>query len=347
MAKERDLPEVLEIPFIICDNSVNRYSWRLLVEGIDLSGFIKNPVCCYQHDTYSVAVGKWKDLKIVGEQLKGTVEFDRNDEESVRLYWKYKDGFMSAVSLNIIPLETSEDKKLLLPGQKYPTVTKSELLEISLVTIPGQKNAVKLSTPEGGEYKLNLVTNNNSKKMDQETDQGKETIQLREQLEKQKKLNAENLIALHVNRGVVAPEEIEPLKQLAMQDGESVSTMLNARKEPAKGDDTVENLIKLHFERGAITEQEKPIYALSAKTNFEETKKVLEAKPGKEVVEQLNLGASALGTTAENEDRKNWTYLDYFKKAPAALQKMEKENPEAFKKLELSFVEKAKSEGIV
>lgn len=346
MAKERELPEVLEMPFVICDNSVNRYTWRLLVDGIDLKGFKMNPVCCYQHDTYSVAVGKWKDLKIVGEELHGIAEFDRNDEESVKLYWKYKDGFMSAVSLNIIPLETSEDKKLLLPGQKCPTVTKSELLEISLVTIPGQKNAVKLSTPEGGEYKLNLITNN-SKKMETETDQGKENIQLKEQLEKQKKLNAENLIALHVNRGVVAQEEIESLKKLAMQDGESVSIMLTARKEPAKSDDNVENLLKLHFERGAITEQEKPIYALSAKNDFDATKKVLEAKAGKEVVEQLNLGASTLGTTAESEDRKSWTYLDYYKKDPAALQKMEKENPEAFKKLELSFVEKAQSEGIV
>lgn len=346
MAKERELPEVLEIPFVICDNSVNRYTWRLLVEGIDLKGFKMNPVCCYQHDTYSVAVGKWKDVKIVGEELQGTVEFDRNDEESVKLYWKYKDGFMSAVSLNIIPLETSEDKKLLLPGQKCPTVTKSELLEISLVTIPGQKNAVKLSTPEGGEYKLNLITNN-SEKMDQENDQGKENIQLKEQLEKQKKLNAENLIALHVNRGVVAPEEIESLKKLAMQDGESVSAMLNARKEPVQQDNKIEDLLKLHFERGAITEQEKPIYELSLKNNFEDTKKILEAKPGKEVVEQLNLGASSLGTNAENEDRKNWTYLDYFKKDPVALQKMEKENPEAFKKLELSFAEKAKSEGII
>lgn len=346
MAKERELPEVLEMPFVICDNSVNRYSWRLLVGGIDLKGFKMNPVCCYQHDTYSVAVGKWKDVKIVGEELHGIVEFDRNDEESVKLYWKYKDGFMSAVSLNIIALETSEDKKLLLPGQKYPTVTKSELLEISLVTIPGQKNAVKLSTPEGGEYKLNLITNK-SKKMESENNQDKETIQLREQLEKQKKLNAENLIALHVNRGVVAQEEIESLKKLAMQDGESVSNMLNARKEPAKSGDSVENLIKLHFERGAITEQEKPIYALSAEKDFDATKKVLEAKPGKEVVEQLNLGASTLGSNTASEDRKDWTYLDYFKKDPAALQKMERENPEAFKKLELSFAENAKSEGII
>lgn len=346
MAKERELPEVLEMPFVICDNSVNRYSWRLLVGGIDLKGFKMNPVCCYQHDAYSVAVGKWKDVKIVGEELHGIVEFDRNDEESVKLYWKYKDGFMSAVSLNIIALETSEDKKLLLPGQKYPTVTKCELLEISLVTIPGQKNAVKLSTPEGGEYKLNLITNK-SKKMESENNQGQETIQLREQLEKQKKLNAENLIALHVNRGVVAQEEIEPLKKLAMQDGESVSAMLNARKEPSKSDDSVDNLIKLHFERGAITEQEKSIYALSAEKDFDATKKVLEAKPGKEVVEQLNLGASTLGSNTASEDRKDWTYLDYFKKDPAALQKMERENPEAFKKLELSFAENAKSEGII
>ena len=133
--KDRQLPEVLERDFIITDESVNRYGWRLLVGGVDLDGFIKNPVCCVQHSTWLIPVGKWKNVRVDGQELKGTVEFDRNDDEAVRLYWKYEDGYMNAVSLNVAPIEESDDAAMILPGQKYPTLTKSELLEISLVTI--------------------------------------------------------------------------------------------------------------------------------------------------------------------------------------------------------------------
>jgi len=87
MAKEvkRELPEKLEMDFIICDNTLNRKGWRLLVGGIDMEGFLKNPVCCVEHDTWAVPVGKWKNLRVGSEQFIGTVEFDRNDEDAVKL----------------------------------------------------------------------------------------------------------------------------------------------------------------------------------------------------------------------------------------------------------------------
>lgn len=162
MIQERELPAILEHDFVITDESVNRYGWRLLVAGIDLTGFLKNPVCCVQHVTSLIPVGKWKNIRVEGQELKGTLEFDRNDSDAVKLYWKYKDGYMNAVSLNVVPWEESDVKELLQPGQTKPTVTKCELLEISIVTLPGQKNAVKLSTPEGNEYKLNLLSTSNN-----------------------------------------------------------------------------------------------------------------------------------------------------------------------------------------
>lgn len=175
--ENRELPAVLEHDFIITDESVNRYGWRLLVAGIDLAGFLKNPVCCVQHSTTMIPVGKWKNVRAEGQLLKGTVEFDRYDEEAVRLYWKYKDGYMNAVSLNIVPWEESDVKEQLLPGQTKATVTKCELLEISLVTIPGQKNAVKLSTPEGGEYKLSLLSVTGSQSGQSNIARAKQAIQ--------------------------------------------------------------------------------------------------------------------------------------------------------------------------
>lgn len=354
MAKqERKLPETLEHEFVITDESVNRYGWRLLVSGIDLSGFLMNPVCCTQHNTWDIPVGKWKNVRVEKEKLLGTVEFDRNDEDAVKLYWKYRDGFMNAVSLNIYPIEESDDPSRLLPGQKRATVTKSELLEISLVTLPGQKNAIKLTYPDGKEYKLGLSINN--LEMEKET---KTVEQLQAELQTQKKLNADNLIKLHRQRGVVSDGEVEPLKELALSNYESVSRMLEARTapDPASGEGTKENpaealaeaLVKLHFDRGAISEQEKSVYKLSAIADYEGARKVLEAKTGtreiKTFVQGIRTGAGQGGEGSD--ERSKWTYLDYYKKDMRALGLMEKEDPEKYKKLVSDFEAECSTMGI-
>lgn len=318
MAKERELPEVLEIPFVVCDNSVNRYAWRLLVEGIDLKGFKMNPVCCYQHDTYSLAIGKWKDLKVDNGRFVATVEFDRNDEDSVKLFWKYKDGFMNAVSLNILPLESSDDKKLLLPGQKYPTITKSELLEISLVTIPGQKYAVKLSTPEGGEYKLNLITNNIEKMTPEEEKKDKqnetEISDLKKEIAEKNKTLAANLVALHALRGVVQEEEKEHLLKLAQTDYGTTEKMLQARK------------------------------TLTAEEIKSEGDEKLEGKELAAKLEEFTKGKEETKSLA-SEEKKSWTYYDWFKKDPDGLELMAKNEPDKFKTLATNYEVGASKQG--
>jgi len=348
MAKEeRKLPDGnLTMDFIICDNTVNRYGWRLLVEGIDTEGFLKNPVCCVQHSTYMIPVGKWSNLRVEKGQLIGTVEFDRNDDDAVKLYWKYKDGYMSAVSLNIIPIEQSDDVKQLLPGQSCPTITKSELLEISLVTLPGQKNAVKLSTPNGGKYKLNLITNSTAMAKEEKT-----VEQLQEELTASKKLNAENLVLRHKERGVLQDGEIEGLKELALHSYETVSKMLDARtkSEIAPNTETVEAkadaLVALHFNRGAFGEPQKLVYRAGAIADYEGTKKALELLKGVDGLQTFVLGLGE-GKEKETDERAKWTYLDYYKKDNLSLAAMKKDDPERYKKLEGEFLKESQQLGI-
>lgn len=321
----RELPEKLEFDFVICDNTLNRNGWRLLVEGIDLSGFEKNPVCCLHHSTWEAPIGKWKNVRVENSQLLGTVEFDRNDEEAVRLYWKYADGFMSACSLSIKALEESVDPAMLMPGQKYSTVTKSELTEVSLVTIPGQKNAVRLSnnnelmtlTLDGSEYHLKAIKNQNSKKMDEEKNKLDE---LNKQLSIERERNASNLIKLHQKRGVVADGEVEHLKKLAVVDYESVEKMLDARPDPVVPEANGEPKKSPETEK-----REQEAKELSAKLeNF-----------GKE------------STAKPSDERADWGYYDWFVKDKNGLELMAKNEPEKFKNLEMAFAEESKSLGCV
>jgi len=295
----RKLPEILEHDFIICDNTLNRRGWRLLVEGIDLVGFLKNPVCCTQHYTYSTPVGKWKNLRVENEQLLGTVEFDRNDDEAVRLYWKYEDGYMNAVSLNVIPIEESSDPSVLLPGQKYPTLTRSELLEISLVTIPGQKNAVKLSTPDGEDYKLNIISNINLKTMEEKPKTNED--ELKNQLSLERGKSAKNLVELHKLRGVVQDGEVESLTRLAVNDYETVETMLSARTPVGKKEEE----------------------------NNEEKELSAQIKGFIQNTDSKKLG----------NEREGWSFYDYFRKDPKALSLMRENEPEKYKKLEANYAQ--------
>lgn len=329
-----------ELDFVVVDESINRYGYRILVDGISTDGFLKNPVCCLQHDTYGVSIGRWKNLRTGDGKLTGTLEFDPDDEMAMRLYAKYTKGYMSAVSLSIIPVEESESPGVLLPGQKYPTVTKSELLEISLVTVPGQKNAVRLVKPDGTDYKLNLLT-----KM-QIMSNEKNNEQLQQELDQALSRNAENLIKLHKLRGVLQDQEEPILLSLAIKDYESVAKLLETRQasKPDSSGLLAKQLVALHTQRLGLTPAEVTVYEKAATVDYEATRLALESRRGKETIEAF-LG-DVKNQKSQKVDRSAWTYLDWYKYDLAGLQLMAKNEPERFKQLEADFLNESTEQGI-
>lgn len=132
--------------FIISDESVNRYGYRILSRGMSTTSFEKNPVVFYNHGTYSLPIGKGKNLQ---HEIDGTItldiDFDMEDEQAVAVQKKAERGFLNACSVGIDVLETSTNASLVLIGQTRPTVTRSELLELSICGIPGNRNALRLN----------------------------------------------------------------------------------------------------------------------------------------------------------------------------------------------------------
>ncbi len=132
--------------FIISDERVNRYGYRILSTGMNTTSFEKNPVVFYNHDTYSLPIGKGKDLR---HELDGSItldiDFDAEDEQALAVQKKAERGFLNACSVGIDVLETSTDATVVLTGQTRPTVTRCELLELSICGIPGNRNALRLN----------------------------------------------------------------------------------------------------------------------------------------------------------------------------------------------------------
>lgn len=327
MTKEdKDKETAAEIRMVICDNSLNRYGWRLLVEGIQLDNFKKNPICCLEHDTWRPPIGKWSDVHVEGDKLVGTLHFDENDPEAMKIYAKYKGGYMNACSLNIRPLETSDDESMLVEGQRYSTITKSELLEVSAVTLPAQANAIKLSkTPDGGEYKLSLITKkeNEMEKKEQEKIEA-ENAQLKEEnqtlsmrVKELEEGRVADLIALHQQRGVIASDdEANNFKKLAMTDYNTVKSLLESKQAPAPAAD--------HHEEPNEKEEEAKKLALE--------------------VAKLNAGGN--GKENGKDDRSNWSYLDWEKNDPKGLHLMEQNDPKRFDQLCQSFTEDCRQNGL-
>lgn len=105
----------------------------------------------YMHDRRRVPIGKWEDIRKEADgTLTAEAVFDKEDEFAQSIESKVDQGILSATSIGFDVTELSEDTKYLLPGQSRATVTKSELLEASIVDIPGNKNAIKLNFPSKG-----------------------------------------------------------------------------------------------------------------------------------------------------------------------------------------------------
>lgn len=113
----------------------------IVPEGIDLRNYKNNPVVLPQHDYWQPPIAKTKNVKLKDGRLIFRIEFpDEGINPVSDIYRKlYKAGFMNASSIGFIPKEWTLGR-----GDKDPrrTFTKVELLEISLVSVPANPQAL-------------------------------------------------------------------------------------------------------------------------------------------------------------------------------------------------------------
>lgn len=135
--------------FVVHDESVNTYGFRMLTSGVDLTEFGKNPVMFFNHDTYSTPIGRWENVRVEGTRILADPVFDEDDPEAAKIARKVARNFIRAASVGAWVSESSTAPELLLPGQTEPTVTKWSLREISICNIPSNHNAIALYDADG------------------------------------------------------------------------------------------------------------------------------------------------------------------------------------------------------
>ena len=153
----------------ISNEILNSCGTWIVTAGMDIAQYQRNPVLLKMHQR-GVVIGFVKDIRKDGGDVTGELEFDEASPESIQAKKQFEFGSLRMVSAGIDILELSEDPALLKPGQTRPTVTRSRLVEVSVVDIGGNDDALvllkdgsRLELGKDGSNPLPLINNKPSK----------------------------------------------------------------------------------------------------------------------------------------------------------------------------------------
>lgn len=299
----------------ITDDSVNRYGFRVLTAGIRLDNYRKNPVLLFGHNTESLPIGRLDDIRVEPNgSMTALPVFDENDKLALAIKDKFDNGFLFAASIHFEPITLSDDPKLALPGQTDSTVVECDLLEVSMVTIPGNTNAVALSAHSTKAIPpLKLITSEMDLKkiatalgLSEDADEAAVMGAIANQKNLIAQLNAarlDSLLSAGEAAGVVTTENKETWTRLAAADFENTAALMKASKPAA-----------------AATPQPAAPPA-----------------QGGTLVGMLSGGAPKAGQQQANDDRAAWTFDEWNKKDPKGLMKLKADDPDKYKTLALAY----------
>jgi len=132
--------------FIASDDSVDRYGDVIEANGWDTSQFKSNPQFLFGHDSRSFPIGKVLRTWVDGNKFMAKVTFlpKGMDEFADKAFAMLKAGFLNAVSVGFQPKkqEPIYDDDGHWKGTHF---IEQSLLELSLVPIPANANAVQVA----------------------------------------------------------------------------------------------------------------------------------------------------------------------------------------------------------
>jgi len=298
---------------VISDESINTYGFYLLNSGADLSQYKKNNILLWMHNRAwrgtkdeVLPLGTVENVRFNEKEQRweGDPVFDMKDDFAAKIAQKWEDGVLKMVSAGIKTIEASSDPKYLKPGQRYETITKWQLREISIVDLGSNDNSlafydeddqlITLSDKPGQEIplkKLILKTDDNMEIV-KLADGSELTVAQVQELADKAKTTEQTITQLTTERDQFKTEN----------DGLKLADV-NAKKAEATA------LVDAAVTDGRIDANGKDSYLKFFESNHEAAKTALNAIPKrKSVKEQLSSETDA--TELEQLTKLSWDQLD-------------------------------------
>jgi HK97 family phage prohead protease len=132
------------LEFVLSDASIDRYGDIIEPNGWDLTKFNRNPICLFSHDA-NFPIGRWENLSVKNGELRGHLHLapatasPRIAEISALI----EANVLRSTSVGFMAIEKTPLKS---GGMRY---TKSELVEVSIVSVPANSNALAVAERRG------------------------------------------------------------------------------------------------------------------------------------------------------------------------------------------------------
>lgn len=263
----------------------NSYGFKINTAGISLVRFEKNPVMLDGHHNSNLSViGKWINLKKENGLLTAETEFDSEDENAQTIAGKVERGLIRGASMGI-----SFHKKDLKIINGELTLTACELYEASIVAIPSNANALRLtmdgeeiSTTNSDVFTAILDSLSKNQKFNFNQDTMKLQLSQLAFIALGMRANTTEAGAGEINAAVLKlSQEKEDLEaQLALSE-EKVEAFLTKEKEAKLS--ATKTLLDDAIAKGKITAEKRQSFETLAAQNFDLAKETLDAIPAKQV----------------------------------------------------------------
>lgn len=286
-------PTTETIDLVINDESVvNDRGYNVINAGLDRTRYDINPVLLYDHDT-SQLIGRCEAMRIEGSKLIGSFVFDSASQLAAEKLRQIKDGFLRGVSAGFCILH-------MLFDELHDTVDKWELYEVSVVTLPSNKGAVKLYAKDGRaltpqeetqhiEQLRSVYTTNTNTNMPNTQNPTQERVTL----------SAEAMTALGVSQAA-SSDELSHAVLAMSKELTALKTTLETQRVARR-----DELINQALAAGKITAQQKQVYSDLYDANPQLCCDTLAALPGRRnIADQLH--ATSTTPTIDGD----WDALD-------------------------------------
>lgn len=131
--------------FLASTSAIDRQGDSIDQSGWELGNYKLNPVILWAHDYSQLPIGKAESIEVTDAGLKISTVFasEKANPKAEQVRQLLAEGFLNAVSVGFIPKERNGN-----------VITRAELLEVSVVPVPANQEALQLAIAKGIDFSL-------------------------------------------------------------------------------------------------------------------------------------------------------------------------------------------------